>query len=375
MPIPTISERGVWRSAARRENVSFVLRLVQATLAIIVLAVPIAGAADDWIHGDLEQAMAAAVECDGQVLLDVYTTWCGPCRRLVEEVFPTDVFAAAADGMILAKVDAESGSGPEIARRYSVVGYPTVLVLDAHGEELGRLFGFHAADDFAAELRRIRHGARRVSEFISSYVAVARPGQVFAESFEAGFGAAACGHYETADRVLETLVRVDGDNSSGFASSALLVLGKYRHLRGASDPDTALQYFNRIITDYPESSEFESAIVQSGIAHARAGRDAESLQSFERYLSIDPADADRANAVAFSMVRESIELPRAREIAEDALESAPDNDSLWDTLAEIHLASGDPAAAIEAIDRAIVLAQEDTYYREQRARFEAALHP
>lgn len=348
-------------------------RLLQV-LGTTALLISATAHADEWIDGDLEDAMAAAVECDGEVLLDVYTTWCGPCRRLAREVFPTDIFADAAEGMVLVKVDAESGEGPDIARRYDVVGYPTVLVLDTHGNELGRLFGFLDAENFAAELRRIRHGAPPLSEFLADFVRVLRTGQTFAETFEAGFDAATCGHYETADRLLETLVRVDGDNSSGFASSALLVLGKYRHLRGAGDPDTALVYFARIIEEYPESREFESAIVQSGIAHARAGRDAESLQSFERYLSIDPADADRANAVAFSMVRESVELPRARGIAERALEAAPENASLWDTLAEIHFAAGDPAEAIGAIDRAIANAAEDDHYQDQRARFEAALN-
>ncbi|MFT6395837.1 MAG: thioredoxin-like negative regulator of GroEL [Bradymonadia bacterium] len=338
-----------------------------ALLATLALGVPTLAA--EW-HHDLDDALEDAGSCDGEILLDVYTTWCGPCRRLVSEVFNTELFAEAAAGMVLAKVDAESGNGPEVARRYAVVGYPTVLILDLHGNEIDRLFGFLDAETFAARLREIRYGVPTVSQFLSLYSAP-HADEIFAMSFERGFGAASCGHYDVADRLLETLVELDGDNSTGFASSALLILGKYRHLRGAHDPDTALTYFERIIREFPESSEVESAIVQSGIAHARAGRATESLQSFEAYLSIDPEDADRANAVAFSMARESIALDRAQAIAEHALESSPDDDSLWDTLAEVHFANGDFADAIAAIDQAIARSSDPAYYREQRARFES----
>ena len=343
-------------------------RILFGLLGLLIM--PGVASASEWRYQDLSAALEEAAGCEGEILLDVYTTWCGPCRRLAEEVFPSAPFTAAAEEMILVKVDAESGDGPEIARRYAVVGYPTVLVLDAHGNELGRLFGYSGPEEFAATLTEIRFGAPSLAEFLDDYSRVTRSGETFATTFEVGFDAVSCGHYDMADQVLEAIVRIDDDNSSGFASSALLVLGKYRHLRGSEDPDTAITYFERIIDQFPDSSEFESAIVQSGIAHARAGRSEESLQSFERYLSIDPGDSGRANSVAFSMVRESIDLERAREIATSGLESAPDDDSLWDTLAEVHFALGDADAALEAIDRAIELAPENGYYPEQRARFD-----
>ena len=327
--------------------------------------------ATEWRHGDFQGALEEAATCDGEILLDVYTTWCAPCRRLADEVFTTSLFAEAAEGMILVKVDAEATGGPEIARRYAVVGYPTVLVLDSHGNERDRIFGYHDAQSFSDTLRDIRFGVPTVSEFLRSFTPPT-PDEVFQRSFDRGFDAASCGRYDVADHLLETLVELDPQNATGLASQALLVLGKYRHLRGANDPDTALSYFNRVIESYPESAEAERAIVQSGIAHARAGRERESLESFERFLSVAPADADRANAVAFSMALESVALPRARAIAEQALESSPDHGALWNTLAEVHFAAGEAASALEAIDRAIAADPDESYYVEQRARFEAA---
>lgn len=346
------------------------MRILPTLLALATtLALGATVHAADW-HHDLDHALEDAGSCDGEILLDVYTTWCGPCRRLANEVFNTQVFADASAGMVLAKIDAESGDGPDVARRFAVVGYPTVLVLDPRGNEIDRLFGFFEAEEFASRLREIRYGVPTVSEFLASYSAPA-PDEVFSMTFDRGFDAASCGQYDVADRLLETLVDLDADNSTGFASSALLVLGKYRHLRGGHDPDTAIRYFDRIIEQFPESADVESAIVQSGIAHARAGRETESLQSFEAYLSIAPEDADRANAVAFSMALESVALDRAQAIAEYALESSPEDDSLWNTLAEVHFANGEVDAAITAIDQAIAHSSDPSYYREQRARFES----
>ena len=47
----------------------------------------------------------------------------------------------------------------------------------------------------------------------------------------------------------------------------------------------------------------------------------------------------------------------------------PGNSGILDTLAEVQFRRGDAAAAIESIDKAIALDPEDSYLREQRAKF------
>ena len=111
----------------------------------------------------MEEALAQLPASGGGVLLDIYATWCGPCQRLDEEVFPTTLAGEVAAGLVAIKVDAEAGEGLAIVERYHVVGYPTVLVLDAEGNEVDRIFGFLPAEEFASTLRssrRQRHDHR-----------------------------------------------------------------------------------------------------------------------------------------------------------------------------------------------------------------------
>ena len=80
------------------------------------------------------------------LLVDVYTDWCGWCKKLDREVFADGRVGAAAKDLIAVKVNAEKG-GEEIARRYRVRGYPTILFLDGEGNVVERVDGYVDADE------------------------------------------------------------------------------------------------------------------------------------------------------------------------------------------------------------------------------------
>ena len=107
----------------------------------------------EFFHGSFDEAIARAREQGKKVFLDVYTTWCGPCIVMQETVFPLpevgDYFNAR---FINYKLDAEDESimGPEIAARYGVKGYPTYLILDSEGAEIGRATSGMSGDQFIA---------------------------------------------------------------------------------------------------------------------------------------------------------------------------------------------------------------------------------
>jgi len=76
------------------------------------------------------------------VFLDMYTTWCAPCKIMDEEVYTdASVEALLDDKMISYKVDAEKGNGPDLTVIYNVRVYPTLIFLDEKGRELVRSDG------------------------------------------------------------------------------------------------------------------------------------------------------------------------------------------------------------------------------------------
>lgn len=77
------------------------------------------------------------------VFLDAYTTWCGPCRKMSRDVFPLQSVASIYnDRFVNVKMDMEKGFGVQVAKKYGIRAFPTLLFVDANGEVLHRVAGY-----------------------------------------------------------------------------------------------------------------------------------------------------------------------------------------------------------------------------------------
>lgn len=100
----------------------------------------------------IEWAKANATEEDKVIFVDIYTTWCLPCKLMDQEVFTHPSTADYLnENFINVKIDAEKGVGPEWAFEYGVLAYPTLLFLDKDGNILVRKEG----SAFHTELRAL----------------------------------------------------------------------------------------------------------------------------------------------------------------------------------------------------------------------------
>lgn len=83
------------------------------------------------------------------IFLDAYASWCGPCKWMAKEVFPTpEVGNAVNPFYVSAKIDMEKGEGVALAKKYNVRNYPTYLFFNATGELVHRSLGSMPAKDF-----------------------------------------------------------------------------------------------------------------------------------------------------------------------------------------------------------------------------------
>ncbi len=77
------------------------------------------------------------------VFVDFYTTWCGPCKMLKRHSFPDKAVGEFFNAnFINVSIDAENGEGVELANKYSVRAYPTLLVLDKDGKVVHSSLGY-----------------------------------------------------------------------------------------------------------------------------------------------------------------------------------------------------------------------------------------
>ena len=77
-----------------------------------------------------KEALAAAKTEKKLVFIDFYTSWCGPCKMMMNNVFPMKNVGDYLNAkFVCIKIDAEKGEGPELAKRYQVKAYPTFIAI------------------------------------------------------------------------------------------------------------------------------------------------------------------------------------------------------------------------------------------------------
>lgn len=118
-----------------------------------------------FVETTLAAALAQAA-AEGQLLfLDCQTVWCGPCRAMAKNVFTLPrVGEYFAERFVALKMDMETGEGPDVAHRYNVTAFPTLLVLDAEGRELHRIVGYRDATALLEELSKVNAPTNPPSE-------------------------------------------------------------------------------------------------------------------------------------------------------------------------------------------------------------------
>jgi len=101
-----------------------------------------ARAAITW-HNDYAEAEALARSRDSLVIVDVYTDWCGWCRKMDREIYSDPRLAELSRQEVFLKLNAEDrGQGEQFAQQNGVSGYPTTIILSGRGQVLQKRSGF-----------------------------------------------------------------------------------------------------------------------------------------------------------------------------------------------------------------------------------------
>ena len=106
-------------------------------------------------------ALTSARTSGKPVVIDFYADWCLPCKELDQKTFSDASVAHELDRFVRVKADltaADDARTKELTKQYAIVGVPTIVILDAAGNEMkdARLTGFEEPGAFLKRLQQVK---------------------------------------------------------------------------------------------------------------------------------------------------------------------------------------------------------------------------
>jgi thioredoxin-like negative regulator of GroEL len=232
----------------------------------------------------MESALAAAQESDRYVAVDFYTDWCYWCKVIDTAVYEhesgIDFFT---NRMILAKVNAEVDT--VAAEKYAVSAYPTIVLVDAEGNEVDRLIGFAPVEEFVQTLEDYTKGIGTLDDLLAQAETSADRDLYYriADKYK----------YRGMPEPAETWYQKVIDNGDAIDSlsgeSRIAIADMYRR---AKDYGRAIETLKRVEKDFGDSSHGQDAIIWQGIVYKQAGDTADAIARFEAFAARYPDSED-----------------------------------------------------------------------------------
>ncbi len=99
----------------------------------------------------LEEGKNLSKESGKTIFLYFHASWCSWCRRFENDVLTNpDVLETLSHDFIAVAVDVDRNTGT--AGRFKIIGTPSMIFLDAEGQEIYRVRGYQSLDDFKETL-------------------------------------------------------------------------------------------------------------------------------------------------------------------------------------------------------------------------------
>ncbi len=331
------------------------------------------------------------------VFVDAYTTWCGPCKRMSKEVFTQNEVAKFYNKeFINYKIDMEKGEGPELASKYKVAQYPTLLFIDAAGNLVHRAAGYHdkaqlielgnaaldPSQQLATQEKRFKDGDRDPA-FLKEYTALR------ARSFDDS-------HLPVAEAYLKAQGNLNTDENRSFVfqylgdidSKMFKHFTKYRADYAQQFGANAVeQKVNTLVSDYIASKSTDEQLI--GLKEVktlykkaypskakklfsaykmtyyrsqgdRKGFAKSAIKHYKKYPSNDPEELNEIAWTFNTVISEKKYLKKALKLATQSAEIDPAFYN-YDTIAALNAKIGDKTAAKAAAIKAIEFAKQEGF--------------
>lgn len=133
-----------------------------------------------------DAGLAEARKTGRPVLVDVYTDWCGWCKRMDRDVYARpEMIDYLTRNWVVVRINAEANTPAhyqghetteaQIADQFGINSYPTTVMLKPTGDHLVNVPGYLPAADFKTVLRFIAEGHMERGEAFDEFKKTATP--------------------------------------------------------------------------------------------------------------------------------------------------------------------------------------------------------
>jgi len=271
------------------------------------------------------------------------------------------------------RIDAEKGEGVDLAKKYNVRGYPTTVFVNSQGEEVDRIVGYLPIDEFLAEIKRIENGE-------NTYSSLQDQVEKNPEDIDAlkAFASKIEQRNQQSQEALIIWEKVAELSEQGSADlrQAEYKIAEYEAVTN-QNPEPLLVYTER----YPDSDNSIQALIQVMQIYRRSGETQKEAAVFKTVVNQaveqGNTDVNMLNSYAWRMAELEMNLEDALDKIQMAVAklddaSAEQQAQVKDTQAEVLWKLGQTESALAVIEECIDLQPDDSYYKEQKAKYQSA---
>ncbi|CAF3774380.1 unnamed protein product [Rotaria sp. Silwood1] len=182
------------------------------------------------------------------------------------------------------KTDAEK-EGKDLAKKYGVTGYPTLVFMDSDGNEIDKIVGFYPAPDFLTAIQKINDRKSSLTflqeNYNSNKTDLKANLDLANKLVETGKGA-------DAKQYLEFIVQTDASNTAGYTDDASIQLA----MMEVKDkkPEAYISDVSALLDKYPSTNLDKDAKIFLSDKYQEAGNDDKALATLNYLLAKFPND-------------------------------------------------------------------------------------
>jgi thioredoxin-related protein/Flp pilus assembly protein TadD len=347
-------------------------KLAAITATLVFMTFPLQ-AEIHFLKGRLGDATMKAEKEKKSVMVDFITDWCRWCDTLDARTYSDASVASYVNTHLVAiKIDAEKGEGIEIAKKYGVNAYPTIVFIKPDGEEIDRILGYVPAEPF---LKTVTDYVTGVNTFGALQSAASTRPDDPAIRYTLASKYLDRNNLKLAAAEYQKVLDLDPSNTLGHNEEASFSIA-IAALRLEKNPAK----LGTFVADYPNSERLRTALVSLWNFHLKAKDGERAKKVFLQAMNSWPADPTLMNNYAWSCTEQAINLTHALEVSRKAVSLARNDGEramYLDTQAAVEFGLGHMDEAIALEQQALDLIKDEPPakrkdYEAAMAKFKAA---